>query len=156
MGVHVSEYPELMHRLFAHMAWADERTCTLLQSMGEPPGQAIDLFAHVLTAEHIWLRRIEGTAPTYDVWQSLPLDECERLVRTNRDGFARVVAEPDRRRVVAYRTSTGKAHSTPLEDILLHVSHHGMYHRGQIALVARMAGGTPLPIDYILFHRELQ
>lgn len=152
----MSGYPELMHRLFAHMAWADDRTCTLLQAMTEPPTQALDLFAHVLTAEHIWLRRIEGVTPTYDVWQSLPLDECARVARANHEGYRRVIAQPDRTRPITYRTTTGKEHSTPLEDILRHVSHHGMYHRGQIALVARVAGGAPMPIDYIVFQRELQ
>jgi uncharacterized damage-inducible protein DinB len=152
----MSEYPDLLHRLFAHMAWADERTCSALRAMTEPPAQALDLYAHVLTAEHIWLRRVEGISPAYDVWQSVPLDECARLARANREGFARVLVEPERLRPISYRTTNGTPHITPLEDILLHVSHHGMYHRGQIALLTRMSGGVPLPIDYILFQRELQ
>lgn len=151
----MSVYPDLLHRVFAHMAWADERTCTALRAMSEPPSQALDLYAHVLTAEHIWLRRVEGRAPTYDVWQTVPLDECQRLARANRDGFALVLDEPERLRPIAYRTSTGTPHTTPLEDILVHVSHHGMYHRGQIALLTRMSGGAPLPIDYIVFQRQM-
>jgi uncharacterized damage-inducible protein DinB len=151
----MNAYPDLLHRLFAHMAWADERTHTVLRAMAEPPEQALDLYAHVLTAEHIWLRRVDGMAPTYEVWQSLALDECARLARANREGFARVVAEPGRQRVISYHTSNGTPHTTPLEDILLHVSHHGMYHRGQIALLVRASGGNPMPMDYIIFRRDM-
>ena len=41
--------------MFQHMAWADTRTLSSLREMREAPSQALDLMAHVLTAEHIWL-----------------------------------------------------------------------------------------------------
>jgi uncharacterized damage-inducible protein DinB len=140
--------------MFAHMAWADQRTLDALRTMREAPSQALDVYAHVLTAEHIWLRRIAGTAATYDVFQSLGLDECERVARANHAGFAAVLAETDRTRAIAYRMTSGLAYTTPLDDILIHVSHHGMYHRGQVALLMRAAGGTPVSTDYIVFFRE--
>jgi uncharacterized damage-inducible protein DinB len=146
--------PDLLQRMFAHMAWADTRTLGALRAMHEAPSQALDLYAHVLTAEHTWLRRIEGVTTTYDVFQSLGLDECERLARANHHGFATLLADGDRQRDVSYHTTTGLAHTTPLEDILVHVSHHGMYHRGQVALLMRAAGGTPVSTDYIVYFRD--
>ncbi len=145
---------DLLQRMYRHMAWADARTLAVLRSMAEPPPQAVDLFAHMLTAEHVWLRRIEDVEPTYEVWQSLGLDECERLARANREAFARMLDGTDRTRAVSYHTTNGTPHTTPLEDILVHVSHHGMYHRGQISLLVRASGGTPVSTDYIVFHRE--
>ena len=86
------------------------RTLASLRAMREPPQQASDLMAHVLTAEHIWLRRITGGTPAYDVFQSLGLEECERLAAANHAGFAHVLATDNRDRVVAYRTTSGLAH----------------------------------------------
>jgi uncharacterized damage-inducible protein DinB len=146
--------PDTLQRMYQHMAWADQRTLSALRAMAEPPSQAMDMFAHVLEAEHVWLCRVEGREPTYGVWQSLGLDECERLANANRAGYLELVATGDRDRVIAYRTLAGVPHETPLEDILIHVSHHGMYHRGQVALMMRASGGTPPSTDYIVFSRE--
>lgn len=146
--------PDALSRMYRHMAWADMRTLASLRAMREPPQQASDLMAHVLTAEHIWLRRITGGTPAYDVFQSLGLEECERLAAANHAGFAHVLATDNRDRVVAYRTTSGLAHETPLQDILVHVSHHGMYHRGQVALLVRASGGTPAGTDFIVFARD--
>src|SRR5262245_11251118 len=96
-------------RMFQHMAWADTRTLSSLREMREAPQQAVDLMCHVLTAEHIWLRRITGGANAYSVWQSLGLDECEQLAARNHFGFHEVLANADRTRVIAYTTSAGHA-----------------------------------------------
>ncbi|MBL0173615.1 MAG: damage-inducible protein DinB [Gemmatimonadaceae bacterium] len=141
-------------RMYRHMEWADARSLATLRDMTEPPPHAVDVFAHVLAAEHIWLRRIDGVVHLYDVWQPIGLDECERLARANHAGFTRVLAEADRLRPVSYQNLAGVSYTTPLEEILIHVSHHGMYHRGQIALLVRAAGGTPMPTDYIVYQRE--
>ena len=145
---------DVLERMFAYMAWADARTLGALRAMHEAPSQALDLFAHVLTAEHVWLRRIERVSNAYDVFQSLGLDECERLARANHSGYARVLADAHRTRDIAYHTTAGVAHTTRLDDILIHVSNHGTYHRGQVALLMRAAGGTPVSTDYILFARD--
>jgi uncharacterized damage-inducible protein DinB len=146
--------PDVLQRMFAHMAWADTRTLAALRAMHEPHSQALDLFSHMLAAEHVWLRRIEGAPAAYEVWPSLSLDECERLAHANERGYAAVLARENRREILAYRTTTGVPHETPLDDILIHVSHHGMYHRGQIALMIRTSGGTPISTDYIVFYRD--
>ena len=146
----------MLPSLFAHMAWADLRTLSALRSMREPPPQTVDLFAHVLGAEHVWLRRIENMPSAYTVWPKLTLDECERLAKANHASFA-AIAQSDATTLagkIEYTNSTGRAFSTPLNEILLHLTHHGMYHRGQIALLVHASGGTPLGTDYISFVRD--
>ena len=141
--------------MFQHMAWADTRTLSSLREMREAPSQALDLMAHVLTAEHIWLRRITGGQAAYQVFQPLALDECEQLAARNHTGFTDVLCNDNRARVVSYTTSAGHAQQSVLDDILVHVSHHGMYHRGQVALLVRASGGTPVSTDFILFARDM-
>ena len=145
-----------LSRLFNHMEWADKRTLEALRSLREPPSQAIDLLAHMLAAEHVWLRRIQHRTPAYDIWPKLSIEECERLSRANHRYFKELLGDTDIGigDTVTYSNSSGRTFDTELRDILLHITHHGMYHRGQVALLVRAAGGSPLATDFIAFVRE--
>jgi uncharacterized damage-inducible protein DinB len=141
--------------LLDHMAWADER---VLKSLRQPavPRRALDLYAHVLGAEHVWLARLEGRESAVAVWPTMTLHECARLARENRDAFrayADRLTTGDLRRTVHYRNSAGQEFDGAIEDILVHVALHGSYHRGQVALLVRDAGAEPQPTDYIAFVR---
>jgi uncharacterized damage-inducible protein DinB len=141
--------------LLDHMAWADER---VLESLRQPgvPQRALELYAHVLGAEHVWLARLEQRAATVAVWPVIKLDDCARVARENRDGlraYAERLTSGDLRRTVHYRNSAGDEFDTPIEDILVHVAMHGSYHRGQVSLLVRDAGAEPQPTDFIAFVR---
>jgi uncharacterized damage-inducible protein DinB len=41
-----------------------------------------------------------------------------------------------------------------IEDVLTQLFGHSWYHRGQIAILVRQAGGTPALTDLIYFTRE--
>jgi uncharacterized damage-inducible protein DinB len=148
---------ESLNRLFEHMTWADKRTLKALRSMPEPPSQAVDLYSHLLAAEHVWLCRIENRIAGYDIWPKLSLADCEQLASRNHGEFAALLGRSNDealRAPIEYANSSGKRFSTALRDILLHVTHHGMYHRGQVALLVRAAGGKPVATDFIAFVRE--
>jgi uncharacterized damage-inducible protein DinB len=141
--------------LLDHMAWADER---ILESLRQPavPRRALDLYAHVLGAEHVWLTRLEQRPHTVAVWPVLTLDQCAQLADGNRVAFQAYVerlTSDHLRRTVHYRNSAGQEFDTAIEDILVHVAMHGSYHRGQITLLVRDAGADPQPTDYIAFVR---
>jgi uncharacterized damage-inducible protein DinB len=141
--------------LLDHMAWADER---VLESLRQPgvPERTLNLYAHVLGAEHVWLARLEQRKPVIPVWPAIGLDECERLARENRAAFrayADRLTSSDLGRTVHYRNSAGQELDSAIEDILVHVAMHGSYHRGQITLLVRDAGAEPQPTDYIAFVR---
>jgi DUF1680 family protein len=40
------------------------------------------------------------------------------------------------------------------DDLLRHVVNHSTYHRGQVTLLARLAGATPVSTDLAAFQRE--
>ena len=141
--------------LLDHMAWADER---VLQSLRQAavPRRALELYAHVLGAEHVWLARLEQRGPTVPVWPVLTLDECAQLAGENRSAFRRYLdrlTSDDIGRSVHYRNSAGDEFDSAIEDVLLHVALHGCYHRGQVTLLVRDAGAEPQPTDYIAFVR---
>lgn len=137
------------------MAWADER---ILESLRQPdvPERAIDLYAHVLGAEHVWLARLEQRPRTGPVWPVMTVDECAALAAENRATFRAYVdrlTSDDLRRTVHYRNSAGDEFDNAIEDILVHVAMHGSYHRGQVTMLVRDAGAEPRPTDYIAFVR---
>ena len=143
-------------RLIEHLAWADERVLASLRGSRVPLPAALSLYSHVLGAEHVWLKRISGDAANVAVWPDLSLDECARLARENADSLRNLAASTSTeglKRQVTYRNSAGAEFTTELEDILMHVSIHGAYHRGQVAALLRSAGDEPSPTDYIQWVR---
>jgi uncharacterized damage-inducible protein DinB len=146
-----------LSRLFAHMQWADEQVLAALRAATSAPEGALHLYAHVLAAEYNWLARLGGTE-TMAPFPTLSLHACEELARDNHaryDALVRGIGITDLEHVVAYRSREGRAEERRLEDILLHVALHGVYHRGQVATLLRQAGETPNATDYIKWSGEV-
>jgi len=148
--------PDHLDRLFAHLTWADRRTLQSLREAASPPPKAASLYAHVLSAEHLWLARLTGKVPVHPVWPDLSLQECVGLSARNEAAYGDFLRGLDAAalaRDVAYVNSAGQPFVSKVEDILLHVCLHGTYHRGQVALLLREAGGAPQGTDYIAYVR---
>ena len=146
---------DLVARLFAHLDWADGRALDALRTA--PDADAVRRFAHVLGAEEVWLARLEGRAAAQPVWPELDLDGCAALAEGNRARWAAYLAAltPEiLARELDYRMTNGTSSRSRVSDILLHVALHGQYHRGQIALLVRAAGGEPRGTDFITFARD--
>ena len=147
---------EYFTKLFDHMEWADRRALASLRAMPNPPPTTVELFAHILGAERVWLSRIEGSQSPIAVWPKLTLDESERILDENAKGFRRVLSNlpsAGLQKPIAYKNSAGDQFTSTIEDMLTQVITHGSYHRGQIAAQVRAAGGTPNPTDYIAYIR---
>lgn len=143
-------------RLYTHAQWADARTLHSIVDSEHLPARALELFAHVLGAEHVWLSRVRGTAPHVTVSPTLSVAECDALMHENHDGYTSLLDElapGDLQRAVTYRNSAGHEFTSTLQDILTQVAMHGSYHRGQVAALVRAAGDTPQPTDFIAFAR---
>jgi uncharacterized damage-inducible protein DinB len=143
-------------KLLGHLVWADKRVLDSLRAMTHPDQRALDLYAHVLGSEHNWLARIQQVAPREKIWPDLSLDAAGALAAENAASlrsFLESLSADQLQRKVAYENSAGLAFESTIEDMLLHVVLHGCYHRGQVALVVRGAGGEPAPTDYIAWVR---
>ena len=147
---------EYFTKLFDHMEWADHRALQSLRGMAEPPPKAVELMAHIAGAERVWLSRIEGVQSPLQVWPALSLDEAERVLRENAEGFRRILSRSPSaglQQPITYRNSAGDQFTSTVEDMLTQVATHGSYHRGQIAALVRAAGADPNPTDYIAYIR---
>ncbi|MEJ7758113.1 MAG: DinB family protein [Gemmatimonadaceae bacterium] len=145
-------------RLYKHLEWADGRVLASLRRSASPPPESSNVYAHLIAAEHVWLSRIGGLKQRVALWPEMSLDDCADLAKKNTHGFSMVLRDASASRLaelITYRNTAGVEFATALDDILIHVALHGMYHRGQIATSLRKAGSVPIPTDYIAFAREI-
>ncbi|HEX8726779.1 MAG TPA: DinB family protein [Gemmatimonadaceae bacterium] len=147
---------EYFKRMFAHLQWADARTLRSIVDSQHLPAHALELFAHLVAAEHVWLSRMAGVPPRVPVWPTLSIAECDALMNENHAAYAQFLDElgdDDLAHAVTYRNSAGREFTSTVEEMLTQVAMHGSYHRGQIAALVRAAGDEPQPTDYIAFTR---
>lgn len=145
-----------LRQLMGHLQWADTRVLDGLRVAPGTDPRALEIYAHVLGAEQVWVSRVMGRSSPVSVWPALTLEQCEALASRNAADLRTLLADGDpgaMSREVAYVNSAGTSFRSTVEDIVVHVALHGMYHRGQVALLVRMSGGDPSPTDYIAFVR---
>jgi uncharacterized damage-inducible protein DinB len=86
----------------------------------------------------------------------LSLEDAAALAAASLAGLRAMANAPPEAlaREVEYQTSTGQVFRSTAADILSQIVLHGSYHRGQIALLTRQAGGAPVATDYIVYARR--
>lgn len=145
--------------LLRHMAWADDAARRQIAGMpAESPerGRAERIYAHIAAAEHIWFCRLTGGSPRQPVWPPLDPEQAFALSRSTVDaltGWVEAASTSDLERSVVYRNSAGVEFENRAMDVIHHVVMHGAYHRGQLALLARMSGAEPTSTDFIVYLR---
>jgi len=147
----------VFRRTLAYEAWANREALASLRRMGEPPAAAVRWLAHIAAAQTVWSERVWGMSQSVPIWPELALDEIAPLLDEAERRWTALLAETAGddagdgalARPVSYANSRGERFTTRLDDILTHVTHHGAYHRGQIAAAVRAAGGEPATTDFI-------
>ncbi len=154
-----------INKLYEHLNWANKRILQTLESVEHDPTQnhnqdlmkTIELFAHILQAEQVWLARLQGKASTRTrIWPEADLAICTKLVienATKYDTYLTTLLNKDIDSLISYTNQSGVPFETSIRDILTHVALHGQYHRGQINAKLRSIGAEPASVDYIVFVR---
>jgi uncharacterized damage-inducible protein DinB len=153
------ELLEHLRRQFAYDAWANREVLAGLRTSTRHPARPLQLLAHILSAERLWLERIRKQPQSLPVWPEFSLEQCAAQI----DELALLwcehlgtlspakLAEP-----VTYKNSKGEAWTSSVQDILTHVLLHSAYHRGQIATQVRAGGEAPAYTDFIHAVRQGQ
>lgn len=121
--------------------------------------QAVDLFAHLMLARRLWLYRFgvleEGPREFFP--QNVPLDTVKAMAEEMHavwsDYFERL-DDTELARIFEYSALDGPRFRNSIEDILTQLFGHSWYHRGQIAMLLRQAGGQPAATDFVYWSRE--
>jgi uncharacterized damage-inducible protein DinB len=146
-----------LRRLFVYDDWANREVLAALRASDAPPARSLKLMAHILSAERLWLERLQEQQQTLTVWPDFSLEQCATQAAELPPLWRNYLGESkeaDLTGSVRYRNSKGENWSSRKEDILLHVIMHSAYHRGQIATDVRAAGLTPAYTDFIHSVRQ--
>jgi len=146
--------------LFYYNFQVNRRILTILDKSEATNEQSLRLLSHLLTAERIWLMRLQGKDISEQIiWPELPPTGCKKLLTENQMAYIdylKNISDNDLSSDLIYKNSKGIEFHTPVIDILMHVIIHGGYHRGQIAAAIRQAGGEPVNTDYIYYVRFMK
>lgn len=121
--------------------------------------KAVGLFAHMMLARRLWLYRFGALSegPTDFFPQNVGLDAVKQMAEEMHavwaDYFERL-DEAELARVFEYNALDGPRYRNTIEDILTQLFGHSWYHRGQIAMLLRQAGGQPAVTDFVYWCRE--
>ena len=121
--------------------------------------KAVELLAHIVAGRQIWLHRLDATtdAPSALFPQGGSLDQVKADLSAIElrwiDYLARLT-DAELARVFEYRSYDGGRFRNRVEDVLTQMFGHSLYHRGQIAMLVRSAGGEPAKTDFVFWARE--
>jgi uncharacterized damage-inducible protein DinB len=140
-----------LRRQFAYNEWANREVLSAISSHG-PDERSLQLVGHIISAEILWLERLQQQPQSMRVWPAIDLGECEtkspEIAAAWREYLA-PLTDPDLSHAVQYTNSKGEPWTSNVLDILTHVVMHSAYHRGQIASHMRASGLTPAYTDFI-------
>jgi uncharacterized damage-inducible protein DinB len=145
-----------LRRQFAYDAWANREVLSSL-SASSRQGRSMELLAHVLAAERLWLERIRHEPQSLPVWPNFTFEQCHaqvaELASLWHEYLGRLSAAQLGENVI-YKNSKGEGWTSTVGDILTHVLLHSAYHRGQIASQMRADGDQPAYTDFIHATRK--
>jgi uncharacterized damage-inducible protein DinB len=121
--------------------------------------KAVDVLSHIAVARQLWLFRLGGVreAPAKLFLDGSTLAEAVETLRATEAGwnsYLAALADAELDRVFEYTSWVGGRYRNRVEDILTTLFGHSLYHRGQIAMLVKTAGGVPAETDFVFWCRE--
>src|ERR1700685_3403013 len=71
---------EHLRRQFTYDAWANLEVLSTLRKSSSASPRPRQLLAHILSAERLWLERIQGQRQSLPVWPDFSFDQCEAQI----------------------------------------------------------------------------
>jgi uncharacterized damage-inducible protein DinB len=148
-------------RMFAYDCWANRECLAAMRAAASVSPDTVGRMAHILSAQKLWLERIQKQPQSMPVWPTSTMEDCTALADEMSSALRNYLTQLATRLPsgslddkVEYRNSKGELWSSRVEDILTHVLLHSAYHRGQIALQMRSSGIEPAYTDFIHAVRQ--
>src|SRR5438132_13648536 len=134
---------DYLRRLFAYDDWANREVLAALRNAPNPPARSLKLIAHILSAEGLWLARINQEKPSLPVWPELALAQCEAegdALRASWRSYLEECREAGLSHQIRDGNIKGETWSSQVNDVLLHVITHSAYNHVQSACDMCAAG----------------
>jgi len=108
---------------------------------------------HLLFADYLWMNRFTGI-PNVDppaTWGTLTemIAKWRDVQKELKAATIMIAQRPEKE--FKFTTRSGAPHQLLFLDVILQITNHATYHRGQIANMIRMHGEKPVATDYLLF-----
>jgi uncharacterized damage-inducible protein DinB len=154
-----------INKLFAYTRWANTRAMDaaeklsheqLFRDTGSSFPSVFKTLEHMLAAEWVWLKRLNGISPTamFDGHNCKTLYELRERWDINDlewTAFVEAMNDEDLAREVHYQNLAGDKLMFHQEQIMQHVPNHSTYHRGQVVTMMRQLGAQGFDSDMIFF-----
>jgi uncharacterized damage-inducible protein DinB len=149
-GGEKSDPTHSIRQLTEYSCWANGAWIDFIERNRPSDQFLLERISHILSGEDVWFRRIAGAPVDSNVWTVLTFDQMRERLAQHRDVYDSLL-RADVSRVVDYTRFTGEKYRSPISDILVHLSHHGAHHRGQMATHVSAHGLKPINTDFIQF-----
>lgn len=148
---------EYFIKLYRYNEWANKRVLAALENQRVNDEKILRLFSHQLSANFLWLHRIQDLPPPeYELWKTYPLGQLRFMVEEGSKRWNQFVDGTENfNRILKYKNYVGDYYENNVEHIMIHLVNHGTYHRGQIALLLRERGFEPINTDFITYDRVI-
>jgi len=143
---------DYLRKDFAYNAWANHEVLAAIRAGSGENTRSLQLMAHILAAERVWLERLRQVPQSVPVWPEPNLAQCEaEAARLSGEWheYLDLVTAGDVNQTISYKNTEGQAWTSAIVDVLTHVVMHSAYHRGQIASHMRSIGQAPAYTDFI-------
>lgn len=130
------------------------------ENRGLPQYQkALDKLAHTLAARALWLRRLGYDEPFMDKLFPTGMSQQQLTglmpqVYSTWTAWLAVRTDDDLAEKLEYQSMEGDRFSNRMEEILIQLHGHALYHRGQVATLVDQCGGTVVDTDLIYATRR--
>ncbi len=143
------------HQLMIHHDhWANLQVKAMLLNMEIIPERARRIFDHILGAQSTWIGRIRNIPCELEIWPLLQPEQWQTIIDKHHQELVQIANNHTLLdSVITYQNSKGQSFTNKVSELLIHLSLHGQYHRGQIIAYTRDQIEQPPITDMIAFLR---
>lgn len=144
-------------KMYQYEFWANMEVWRKVEKCKEKefPNKLKAVFSHLITAQKIWLARLQNVKVDIGVWDDIAPKDWKLALEKNYEKLQEFIDKQENfSKMITYQNSKGDLFETSIEDILQHLLLHAAYHRGQIVMQLKTISIDLPTTDYIFYVRS--
>lgn len=116
--------------------------------------KALNTASHLLIAQQLWNRRLEGKSNDLGLWDLLQVENMGEMNKELYQQTLGLLQQIPLSQVISYHDTKGDPYTNTFQEILFHLVNHSTYHRGQVIAQMKEDGIEVESTDYIYWKRK--